>query len=200
MNVGLAPCVCKGRGRAFALAGALLGLALAQSGCAESGASLAGAAQEHSAPARRGGVSLAAASVAFVSLEGAPASVVAEFDRQMSAAAAAQDIKIAEAAKARYLLRGYFWARQTDEGAEIAYVWDIFTHDKRRSQRVSDVILVKGADEDVWKMVDASAIASLTAKSAQDISAYLSYTPEASVLAKPAPDTPAHPLSYAPLE
>ena len=47
-------------------------------------------------------------------------------------------------AKARYLVRGYLTASPIEGGAEVDVVWDVFTPDKKRAQRLSDAIAVKG--------------------------------------------------------
>ena len=67
----------------------------------------------------------------------------------------------------------------------LEYVWDVFNKDKQRTQRVDDVLDVKGEGADPWRIVDEAALASVAAKSADDLAAYLSNTPEA-VAAAPA--------------
>ena len=106
----------------------------------------------------------------------------------------------------RYLVRGYLSAYRTADGAALEYVWDVFTKDKQRAQRVNDAIEVKGAGPDPWTIVGQAALASVAAKSADDLAAFLSNTPEAVALAK-APEAAAQslgdagkPLSYAPVD
>ena len=82
-------------------------------------------------------------------------------------------------AKARYLARGYVTASLIEGGAEVDIVWDVFTPDKKRAQRLSDAIAVKGSGDDAWAMVDDAALNSVAAKCADDLAAYLSNTPEA---------------------
>ena len=72
-------------------------------------------------------------------------------------AARARDIAVVDAAKARYLVRGYLSASPTEDGAEIEYVWDVFTADKQRVQRLNDVIEVKGAGDDPWALAGEAA-------------------------------------------
>ena len=104
----------------------------------------------HAAFVRREGVSLAGASVAFVSVEGAPAAMSASFSQIMTREAKARDIVVAEPRKARYLVRGYLSAYVTADGAAVEYVWDVFDQDKQRMQRVNDVLEVKGEGDDPW--------------------------------------------------
>jgi len=128
------------------------------------------------------------------------------FNQEMSRQAAAHEIVMLDAKKARYLVRGYLSAYRTADGAALEYVWDVFTRDKQRAQRVNDVLEVKGEGADPWTIVGQAALASVAAKSADDLAAFLSNTPEAVALAKP-PETAAQtlrevgqPLAYAPLE
>ena len=98
-------------------------------------------------------------------------------------------------------MRGYLSASLTADGASIEYVWDVFTSDKQRAQRLNDVIVVKGSGDDPWALAGEAALKSVAAKSADDLAAYLSNTPEAVAVAAVAPDRAgAAPLSYAPLQ
>jgi hypothetical protein len=163
-------------------------------GCLGAAPDLAANVEAHHQIARRDGVSLAQASVAIVSLEGAPDGISANFSQALEREARARDIVVAAAAKARYLVRGYLSAALTEDGASIEYVWDVFTADKRRAQRLSDVIEVKGSGEDAWALADEAALGRVAASSADDLAAYLSNTPEAIAAAPPAAGAPA---SYA---
>ena len=136
---------------------------------------------------RRDGVNLAGASVAIVSVEGAPASVAASFVDRLKHDAQARDITLVDPAKAHYLVRGYLSASLDEDGASIEYVWDVFTADKRRAQRLNDVIAVKGSGDDPWALAGQAALNSVAAKSADDLAAYLSYAPEATPVAAAAP-------------
>ncbi|MBL8590980.1 MAG: hypothetical protein JNK46_20780 [Methylobacteriaceae bacterium] len=157
--------------------------------------------------ARRADVSPKGAEVALVSVDGAPESVASRFAAALRAESGAREIVFAEAAKARYHLRGYLSAAPAKEGVAVTYVWDVFDSGKRRAQRMSDEIVVKArAGGDPWEGLDEAALASLAAKSADDLAAFLSNTPEAIAAAK-APAAPARPgarsgpaLSFAPAE
>ncbi len=129
--------------------------------------------------ARRDDANMGAATVAIVSVDGAPADLSAHFNQSLDEAAAARRIAVASPAKARYLVRGYLTATPVEGGAEVDLVWDVFTPDKRRAQRISDAIAVRGSGEDAWSMVNEAALDSVAAKSADDLAAYLSNTPEA---------------------
>ena len=122
---------------------------------------------------------MAGATVAIASVDGAPADLSARFRQSFDEAAAARRIAVAAPAKARYLVRGYLTASPIEGGAEIDVVWDVFTPDKQRAQRLSDAIAVKGSGDDAWAMIDDAALNSIAAKCADDLAAYLSNTPEA---------------------
>jgi len=180
---------------------AALGSAVLLSGCVETAAELTPKPEARAQFVRRPDVSLAGASVAFVSVDGPPAAISASFSQIMAREATAHDIVIADAKKARYLVRGYLSATQTNDGAEIDYVWDVFNKDRQRMQRVNDVLEVKGEGADPWRFVGEAALASVAAKSADDLAAYLSNTPEAvaAAPAQPIAVSESKPLSYAPV-
>jgi hypothetical protein len=128
---------------------------------------------------RRDDANMAGAALAIASVQGAPDDLSARFSQSLAAAAAARNIAVVEPAKARYLARGYLTASLIEGGAEVDFVWDIFTSDKQRARRLSDAIAVKGSGDDAWAMVSDAALDSIAAKCADDLAAYLSNTPEA---------------------
>jgi hypothetical protein len=129
--------------------------------------------------AMRDDANMTGATVAIASVDGAPADVSARFRQSLDEAAAARRITLAPPAKAHYLARGYVTASPIEGGAEVDIVWDVFTQDKKRAQRLSDAIAVKGAGDDAWAMIDDAALNIIAAKCADDLAAYLSNTPEA---------------------
>jgi hypothetical protein len=173
-------------------------------GCVDPVADLSPSPEAHTQFVRRPDVSLAGASVAFVSVDGPPAAISANFSQMLNEQAAAHDIVIADPKKARYLVRGYLTAYATEDGAAIGYVWDVFTRDKQRTQRVDDVLNVKGEGSDPWRIAGQAALESVAAKSADDLAAFLSNTPEAVASAaatgRPSVSPEGKPLSYAPIE
>ena len=127
----------------------------------------------------RDDANMAGATVAIVSVEGAPADLSAHFSQSLAEAAAARRIAVVDPTTARYLVRGYVTASLIEGGAEVDLVWDVFTPDKKRAQRLSDAIAVRGAGDDAWAMIGEAGLDSVAAKSADDLAAYLSNTPEA---------------------
>jgi hypothetical protein len=164
--------------RALATGLILLSAGVALSGCNDVAATPPSA-DAQAQFAVRDDANLAGATVAIASLDGAPADISSRFRQSLDEAAAARRIALAPPAKARYLARGYVTASLIDGGAEIDIVWDVFTPNKRRAQRLSDAIAVKGSGDDAWAMIDDAALNSIAAKCADDLAAYLSNTPEA---------------------
>ena len=150
--------------------------------------------------ALRQGANLAQASLAIVSVEGAPPAIAADFARRLDTAARARQLDVVDAGKAHYLVRGYLSASPTEDGAEIAYVWDVFTPQKQRVQRLNDVIAVKGAGDDPWALAGEAVLASVAARSADDLAAFLSNTPEAAPAAAAAEPPAETALGYAPIK
>ena len=127
----------------------------------------------------RDDANMAGATVAIASVDGAPADLSGRFRQSLDEAAAARRIAVAAPAKARYLARGYVTASLIEGGAEVDIVWDVFTPDKQRAQRLSDAIAIRGSGAEAWAMIDDAALNSVAAKCADDLAAYLSNTPEA---------------------
>ena len=129
--------------------------------------------------ALRSDANMAGATVAIASVDGAPADLSSRLRQSLDEATAARRIAVVAPAKAHYLVRGYVTASLIEGGAEVDMVWDVFTPDKKRTQRLSDAIAVRGSGDDAWAMIDDAALNSVAAKCADDLAAYLSNTPEA---------------------
>jgi hypothetical protein len=129
--------------------------------------------------ARRDDANMAGPTLAIMSVDGAPADRSAHLSQSLNDAAAAQQIAVVAPAKARYLVRGYLTASLIEGGTEVDFVWDVFTPNKQRVQRLSDAIAVRGTGDDPWAMVSDTALDNIAARCADDLAAYLSNTPEA---------------------
>jgi hypothetical protein len=162
--------------------------ALAVGGCVETAGEVAAGVDGGQQFARRGDASMAGATMAIVSVEGAPTDLADRLGQKLDNAAAQRQIALAPPTSARYLVRGYLTAAAARDGATVDFVWDVFTADKKRAQRLSDSIAVRGSGDDPWAMVSDAALDSIAAKCADDLAAYLSNTPEAA---------PGSALSYA---
>lgn len=140
------------------------------------------------------GASPRPATLAVTQLD-APEPLKSKFLALFNADAAKQEVALSDSAGARYLARGYISAYPDNGGARLTYVWDIYDSKAHRAQRLNDEIAIKGASPDPWSLVDAASLAALAQRSADDVAAYLSNTPEALA----ASQTPTRALSYAPM-
>jgi hypothetical protein len=154
----------------------------------------------------RPGVSPGGATIAFASVEGPPPQIAAGFSDQLATAAASRAIMTTDPQSADYLVRGYLTAYPVDQGTAITVVWDVFDNKKRHTSRVDDTITVQGGAEDPWSVANAAVMASIAGKSADDLAAFLSNTPEAiaaashpaATVAAASPDLQAQPIAAAP--
>ncbi len=171
-----------GRARAALAAAGLSAVLLG--GCVEQAAEVSpNAALARPPLERREGVTLAAATVAIVSVDGAPGDIGSRFTTALEDAARQREIVLTDPKKARFLVKGYLSASLLPDGAEVEYVWDVFGPNKQREFRLNDVIDVKGQTDDPWSLVSPAALASVAGKSADDLAAFLSQTPEAKPVA-----------------
>jgi hypothetical protein len=170
----------------------VLAAAAALGGCVDTaveiGAGRQSATAQRQRPAPRPGVSPRGASVAFASLEGAPEEALARFKPIFARTAESRDIALSEEAGAAYRLRGYLTAYPGPDGiARIAYVFDVFDHGGHRAQRLTDETPVKGSGDpsslDPWASLSETELGRLAAQGADDLAAFLSYTPEAAAAA-----------------
>ena len=157
----------------------ILLMALMLGGCVETAGEITPSAESSQQFVRRPDASMAGATMAVMSIEGAPSEMTAEFSQSLDRAAADRQIAVAPPTSARYLVRGYMSAAPVRDGAEIDFVWDVFTPDKQRAQRLSDALIVRGSGDDPWAMVSQATLDSIAGKCADDLAAYLSNTPEA---------------------
>jgi hypothetical protein len=137
---------------------------------------------------KREGVSLADATVALVSLDGAPDAAAEDFRQALTRALAAREIAGAEPKAARYLLRVYLSAAPAEGGANLDYVVDVFDAHRARVGRLGDGVGLKGSG-DAWSLASTQALEAAAGSCADDLAAFLSNRPEAKA---------AQALSYAP--
>jgi hypothetical protein len=127
------------------------------------------------------------ATVAVTAMEGAPSPLQSQFMAFFDADAAKADVALTDPARARYFAKGYLSAFLVDGGAQLTHVWDIYDHNNHRAERLKNDVVIRGSADDPWRLVDANALAALAARSAGDLAAFLSNTPEALAAApKPA--------------
>ena len=127
---------------------------------------------------KRAGMSLADATIAVVSLDGAPPAETDDFRDALVRQFSADGVVAADARKARYLLRIYLAATPEPGGASLDYVVDVFDHARARQARLSDSFAVKGAG-DPWSLMSTQALAAVASACAENVAAFLSNTPQA---------------------
>ena len=169
------------RWRRVMAGGSALAMGLALAGCVEGlPEAQVGRGDIRNAIAKGELTSPKAATVALVSLEGAPAVVESQFRQALTSAAATREISITDPVSAHYLVRGYLSAYPGDQGVTVAYTYDVFDAGaKQRRQRVADTLDVPGDAGDPWSAVNATVVSSLVGRSADELAVALAGTPEA---------------------
>ncbi|MBV8849271.1 MAG: hypothetical protein JOZ16_06760 [Methylobacteriaceae bacterium] len=148
------------------------------------------------APARNPNASPRGASVALTltGVETVPRGVVSRFSEALAHAVAVREVDVADPKLAKYFVQMHLTAYPAgDGGTALAYVCDVFDAKKNRAQRLSDDIALKGTSGDPWSLVDDKAVETIAARSADDLAAFLSNTPEAVAAANAAPTIIARP-------
>jgi hypothetical protein len=128
--------------------------------------------------AKREGVSLADATVAVVTLDGAPAVAADDFRKALARQLSARDVVATAPKNARYLLRVYLSASTADGGATLEYVVDVYDQRRARAARLEDGLGVSGSG-DAWSLMSEAVMENVAGKCADEVAAFLSNTPEA---------------------
>ena len=188
--------------RRIGIAGGALALGLALSACADQSSPILSAASGSApatAPAGQGGtetaprlaprpgVSPAGASVAFISFDGPPPAVTSRFHAAMGRALGAADVTTAPSTSAHYLVQGHLSAWPAEKGVALSWVWDVFDARRARVQRIEDQIDLSAVGADPWAAVDEAALETAARRSAEDLAAFLTHTPEAQTRSARAP-------------
>jgi hypothetical protein len=149
-------------------------------GCVEDTAQAPAAAPPSDNIARRPDVSPAGATVAVSSVSGAPGDLNDKYQGMLAAYAKRDSVSMVDSGASNYLVRGYLSADPNGDGTTtLSYVLDVFDSDKHRTQRVTDEIVVRGQAPDSWSLVSDDVLAALAQKSAGDLAAVMTNTPEA---------------------
>lgn len=139
------------------------------------------------------GGSPAGVPVAIEIMDGPPDAVRLALKDELAVAAANRSVEMANLEKpARYTIRGYITAQETEEGAALAYVWDVFDAQKQRARRLEGSTPAPTSD---WAGLDGAALSSLAGRSMDEIARFLAETKNRSASADGAP-TPS--LAFAP--
>lgn len=95
--------------------------------------------------------------IAFESIEGPPPAVARKFVSSLEQQAGAHQVAVVAPGQASYRLRGYLAAHGEDGSTSVAWVWDVYDSDQRRTFRLSGE--EKAADAGrVWGAADDQAL------------------------------------------
>ena len=139
--------------------------------------------REH--PQLREGANFAKAPVSLASVEGGVGEAPG-FGDALKAALIKRGVALVDAKKARYFVNAYVSVRSSAQGNEGEYAVVIYGRDRRLLTRLGDAVTLVGDD-------GGSPASRLGAAAADDVSAYLSNTPEAAP-----PGDAAKPVAFAP--
>jgi hypothetical protein len=168
---------------------AALACGIGLSGCVEDSAQAPVATMPASSDniAPRPGISPSGATVAVASISGGPGGFDDKFQALLTGYAKRAGVSIADAGQPNYLVRGYLSADSEGDAATIvSYVLDIFDAGKHRTQRVEDEVVLRGTAPDPWSLVNDDVLATVAQKSAADLAAVMTNTPEAIAASTPA--------------
>jgi hypothetical protein len=172
------------------MTGAALACGIGLGGCVEDSAQAPVAAMPSSSSdniAPRPGVSPSGATVTVASISGAPGGFDDKFQAMLTAYAKRGGVSIADAGQPNYLVRGYLSAESEGDAATIvSYVLDVFDAGKHRTQRVENEVVLRGTAPDPWSLVNDDVLATVAQKSAADLAAVMTNTPEAIAASTPA--------------
>lgn len=131
------------------------------------------------------------ATVAFESIDGPPPAQFNTLVQNLNDEAQARRLAvISRDSPSAYRVRGYLAAKVVKGQTTIAWVWDVFDGDERRSLRISGEETAKGRHRDAWTAADDAMIRRIAHASMEQLAAFLT-SPEI------APGTPA--MAGAPL-
>ena len=119
-------------------------------------------------------VPLADARFSFVSLTGAPSSVITRISSALGRETVARGLKLAPSGDptATYVIKGYLSAVGDASGTIVVYVWDIFDAQGRRLHRVSGQETVAASSADPWGAVDGAAVDAIARRTIEGIAAW----------------------------
>lgn len=132
-------------------------------------------------------ISSGSKTIAFESIDGAPAPVFDRLVADLSDQAKARQIPIvSRESPAAYRVRGYLAASVANGKGEVDWVWDVFDADSDRVLRVAGREKL-GPGKDVWATLDDATVQRIAAQSLDEISARLSGGAPSSSAATSAP-------------
>jgi hypothetical protein len=166
----------------IAVCTAAIALSLVLGGCVETMTAPVASVEQSSAQsviAPLPGISPSGAKIAFAGLAGAPESIRKAMSDAMTAEVAARKLTLATPYSAHYLIRGNISVYPAGKGTEVAWVWDVYDARKKFRHRLTDSLTLPAVAQDGWSLVTQQHVADIATRSARDIAAYMTHTPEA---------------------
>jgi hypothetical protein len=114
--------------------------------------------------------------IALESIEGPPSGVSTELAGELAEAARSRKVELVGSdATPRYRLKGYLTTHTSESGTSaLAFVWDVYDAQKRRTKRVTGASPLETAAKPSWQGLDREALRRLAAKSMDEIAGFLS--------------------------
>jgi hypothetical protein len=110
--------------------------------------------------------------IAVESIEGLPPAVKTALTDELASAATSRRVELVGTGDARYRVRGYLSAEPSESGGtQLAFVWDVFDAQKRRTKRVTGTSPIRSASLDG---LDKETLRKLAADSMDELATFLS--------------------------
>ena len=117
---------------------------------------------------------VSAATVALKSVEGAPAEVAEQLMQAFDERARAhQVIIVSREGLPHYRIRGLFSARSERGRTTVAWVWDVYDSQNRRTHHIAGEEILGPGDRDPWASVDLEAVGRIAKGGVEPLVAFL---------------------------
>jgi hypothetical protein len=124
--------------------------------------------------------------IAVESIEGLPPAVKTALTDELASAATSRRVELVGTGEARYRVRGYLSAEPSDSGGtQLAFVWDVFDAQKRRTKRVTGTSPIRSASLDG---LDKETLRKLAADSMDELATFLSASAASAEAVEAEPD------------
>lgn len=116
---------------------------------------------------------VSSASVAFAPLA-APGHVSTQLGKMLTSAAQEKQIRVVDADKADYTVKGYLVAAPDSKGTKVSYIWDVTDKSGKRARRFSgEKLIEKRANGDPWSAVGEAEMREIATATADTLAAWL---------------------------
>jgi hypothetical protein len=112
--------------------------------------------------------------VTLISLEGAPDTIIAQFNMALLSEAKLRNILLtSDKTQARFKLKGYISAYSAQGGTSMNWVWDMYDSQSQRAQRIDGAQIVKRIEADPWAAIDDVTLKLAASIAMNDVANYL---------------------------